>query len=713
MNVDPTNGTDKAGAPQDSGLPAAAAGGVGEGPHGHDTPRIGVYVCHCGSNIAGTVDVENVRDWAADRLASRGVVVSRDYKFMCSSLGQEIIEKDVKELGLNRVVVAACSPHMHEKTFRGACARAGLNPYLCDLVSIREQVSWVHTDKAAATEKSKAVIAGGVERIRYNEPLQPIIVPIDPATLIVGGGIAGITAALELADAGHKVYLVEKEPSIGGHMAQFDKTFPTLDCAACILTPKMVEAGSHPNIELMTWSEVVGVDGFVGDFEITVLKKARYVNIDLCTGCGICQEKCPKLVVDDVFEAGIGYRKSVYSPFPQAVPKYPVIDRYSCTYYEKGTCKACEKFCPTDAIDFDQQDEIVKFKVGNIVLATGFDLFDARRVEQYGYGRLPNVFTSLEFERLSNSAGPTGGHVVLRDGVTEPQSVAIIHCVGSRDRNFNNYCSAICCMQSLKFAHLVKEHTGAEVHNFYIDVRAPGKGYDEFYQRIIEEGTIFVRGRVAEVTDSLRLPDEAAQDGRLIVQVEDTLAGEQRRIPVDMVILSAGLEPRHDARDVARLFGVSCSSDGWMIEKHPKLDPIATMELGVHIAGAVSGPKDIPASVAQGAAAAARILSFIAAGKLALEPYKASVDADRCSGCRLCNGVCPFNAISFHEDRMVTEINSALCQGCGTCVAVCPAGAITATGFSNDQILAQIEGLLREDLSGPQPGATAREAVLA
>ncbi len=672
-----------------------------------EEPRIGVYVCHCGSNIAGTVDVAEVRDWAAEKLAPRGVVVSRDYKFMCSSLGQEIIQKDIQELGLNRVVVAACSPHMHEKTFRSACAQAGLNPYLCDLVSIREQVSWVHTDKAAATAKSKAVVSGGVERIRHNERLEPIVVPIDSATLVVGGGIAGITAALELANAGHKVYLVEKEPSIGGHMAQFDKTFPTLDCAACILTPKMVEAGSHPNIELMTWSEVIEVGGFVGNFDVKVLKKARYVDTDICTGCGICQEKCPKKVVDDVFEAGLGYRKAVYTPFPQAVPKFPVIDRYNCTYYEKGTCKACEKFCAIDAIRFDQEDEVVSFKVGNIIISTGFELFDARRVEAYGYGRLPNVFSSLEFERLSNSAGPTGGHVVLRDGVTEPKSVGIVHCVGSRDRNFNNYCSAICCMQSLKFAHLVKEHTDATVYEFCIDMRTPAKGYDEFYQRLIDEGTIFVRGRVASIRESDGLE---APEGKLVVQVEDTLAGTQRRIPLDMVILSAGIEPRRDAKEVARLFGISCSSDGWLIEKHPKLDPIATMELGVHIAGGVSGPKDIPASVAQGAAAAARVLSHIAAGQLELEPYKATVQTDRCSGCRLCNGVCPFSAISFREDGMVTEINSALCQGCGTCVAACPAGAISCTGFSNDQILAQIEGLLFDNVPGERES---RELVFA
>jgi heterodisulfide reductase subunit A len=641
------------------------------------------------------VDVVQVAEWAAAQLQRRGVIIARDYKFMCSSLGQELIEKDIKELGLNRVVVAACSPHLHEKTFRTACAHAGLNPFMCEMVSIREQVSWVHNDKVAATAKAKAMISGGVERVRHNVPLEPMMVAIHPDTLIVGGGIAGIQSALEIADAGHHVYMVEREPSIGGHMSQFDKTFPTLDCSACILTPKMVSVGTHPHVTLLTWSQVEKVEGYVGNFTVTVRKKARKIKEDLCTGCGICQEKCPKKVIDDVYEAGLAYRKAVYTPFPQAVPNIPVMDVENCTYYEKGTCKACEKFCPTEAIDFDQQDEMLTFPVGNIVLATGYDLFDARRVTNYGYGRLPNVFTSLEFERLSNAAGPTTGNIVLRDGKTTPKAVGIIHCVGSRDRNFNNYCSVICCMQSLKFAHIVHERTGATVYNFYIDIRAAFKDYDEFYQRVLEEGTLFVRGKVAEITDVPRTADET---GKLIIQVEDTLAGKQRRIPVDMVILSAGLEPRHDSKATAKIFGLSCSSNGWFIEKHPKLDPVATMTEGIFIAGCAQGPKDIPASVAQGAAAAARVLGKIEQKEVALEPIRATVIEEKCSGCRICNGLCPFNAISFHEDRMVTEINPALCQGCGTCVAACPAGAIEGTGFSNDQIMAQIEGLMMLNL---------------
>ena len=673
------------------------ASGAGS-PKSEDELRIGVYVCHCGSNIAGTVDVEAVRDWAATSLKSRGVVVARDYKFMCSSLGQELIEKDIKESGINRVVVAACSPHLHERTFRTASDNAGLNPYLCELVSVREQDSWVHTDRAAATEKAKAIVSGGVERVRHDEELEPLRVPINSATLVVGGGIGGISAALEIANAGFPVYLVEREPSLGGHMAQFDKTFPTLDCSACILTPRMVEAGTHPNITLLTYSEVEEVKGYVGNFTVSIRRRARQVDESTCTGCGICWEKCPVNVIDTQFEAGLAYRKAVYVPFAQAVPKYPVIDRENCTYYIKGTCRACEKFCPPESIRFDQEDEILTVDVGNIILATGYKLFDARRIPQYGYGRLRNVFTSLEFERLSNAAGPTGGHVVLRDGVTEPKSVAIVHCVGSRDRAYNNYCSSICCMQSLKFAHLVKEHSSATVYEFYIDMRTPGKGYDEFYQRLMEEGTIFVRGKVAEISEA---PHDPGTEGQLVVHVEDTLAGRQRRIPVDMVILSSALEPQADAKEVAKLFGISCSFDGWMIERHPKLDPVATMTEGVFVAGAVQGPKDIPATVAQGAAASARVLGRIQQGEMALEPVRASVNAEMCSGCRICNDLCPFSAIVFHEDRMVTEVNPALCQGCGTCVAACPAGAISGTVFSNEQILSQIEGLLFERVGRP------------
>ncbi len=659
--------------------------------------KIGVYVCHCGSNIAGKVDVEEVARWAADL---PNVEVSRHYEFMCSSLGQELVENDIQEKGLTRVVVAACSPHMHERTFRGACARAGLNPYLFEMANIREHDSWIHDEPVQATNKAKALVSAAVHRVTYHEPLEPMQAKINPATLVVGGGVAGIQAALEIAEAGYPVYLVEREPSIGGHMAQLDKTFPTLDCSACILTPKMFDAGNHPNITLLSYSEVEGVDGYVGNFTVTIRKKARFVNEELCTGCGICTEKCPKRVIDGVFEAGLGYRKAIYRPFPQAVPKYPVIDAESCIYFERGKCKACQMFCPTEAIDFEQEDGIVTVEVGNVILATGYDLFDTRKIPQYGYGRLANVFTSLEFERMVNAAGPTGGSIVLRDGVTAPSSVAIIHCVGSRDKNYHEYCSKICCMYSLKFAHLIHERLpGTEVYNFYIDMRTPGKGYEEFYHRLLQEGTHFIRGRAAEITDAVRRPGE---EGKIIVQAEDTLMGAQRRIPVDMVILSPAIQARHDASHVAHLFGISCSHDNWLIEKHPKLDPVATMTDGIFIAGCVQGPKDIPDSVAQGAAAAARVLGLITQGEVELEPVRAIIDEDRCSGCRICNNMCPYHAIDFIEDPGVSRVNPALCKGCGTCVAACPGGVVTGAHFSNEQIMAEIEGIL-VSLDGKEP----------
>jgi heterodisulfide reductase subunit A len=662
---------------------------VSTGDGGSKGPRIGVYVCHCGTNIAGMVDVENVARWAGESLEH--VTVARDYKYMCSSLGQELIEKDIKELGLTRVVVAACSPHLHEKTFRRACERAGLNPYLFQMANIREHASWCTEYRPEATEKARAELAGAARRVAHHRPLEPISVPVNPATLVVGGGIAGIQATLELADAGYPVYLVEREPSIGGHMAQFDKTFPTLDCAACILTPRMSEVGQHENVTLLSYSELEEVSGYVGNFKARVRKKARYVREKDCTGCGVCIEKCPQSVVDDVYEAGLGYRKAIYRPFPQAVPKYPVIDREACTYFKRGKCRACEIFCGPKAIDFLQTDETLDLEVGNIVLATGYELFDCRRLPQYGYGRLANVFTNLEFERLCNASGPTNGRIVLRDGVTEPKRVALVHCVGSRDKNTNSYCSAVCCMSALKFGHLILEKTKAEVVSFYIDMRPLHKGYEEFYHRLLDEGMKFVRGRVAEVTDAAREPDE---EGRLIVQYEDTLIGRQRRMPVDMVFLMGAIEPRHDARQIGLKAGLSCSMDGWFIERHPKLDPVATMTDGVFIAGACQGPKDIPDSVAQGAAAAARVQGMIHKGTVLVEPVVASIREEACSGCRICNDLCPFGAISFAAPEKKSRINGIQCKGCGTCVAACPAGAITGAHFDDAQVGAEIEGVL-------------------
>jgi heterodisulfide reductase subunit A len=557
------------------------------------------------------------------------------------------------------------------------------------MANIREHCSWVTEDKEEATGKARALVSAAVRRVYYHQPLETREVPVNPNTLVVGGGIAGIQAALKIADSEHKVYLVEKDPSIGGHMAQLDKTFPTLDCSACILTPRMTQVGSHPYIELLTYSQVEEVSGFIGNFKVKIRKKARYVDETLCTGCGLCQTKCP-WKADSEFEVGLSKRKAIYTPFPQAVPNIPVIDREHCAYFLSGKCRACEKFCEAKAIDFEQKDKLIEIEVGSIILATGFNLFDPTPIYAYGYKRLDNVITSLEFERMVNSAGPTEGNIVLKDG-SEPKRIAIIHCVGSRDEKYHEYCSRVCCMHSMKFAHLIKEHTAAEVYEFYIDIRSFGKGYEEFYNRVLKEGTVFIRGRPAEITDVAETPEE---EGKLIVQFEDTLVGRQRRLPVDMVILSCALEPQLDAEATARLFNISRSADGFFLEKHPKLEPVSTMTDGIFLAGCCQGPKDIPDTVAQASAAAAEALVMISKGRVAIEAATAVVDEKICSGCQVCRLVCPYNAIDFDADKKVCRVNEALCKGCGACIAACFSHAVSLNHFTNEQIVAEMEGAL-------------------
>lgn len=1103
--------------------------------------KIGVYVCHCGTNIGGVVDVEDVARFAEDL---PGVVVSRAYKYMCSDPGQELIRQDIKNMGVNRVVAASCSPRMHEPTFRRVCESAGLNKYLFEMANIREHVSWITEDKASATEKAKALVSAAARRVFYQQPLETRTVPVNPNTLVVGGGITGIQAALEIAASGHKVYLVEKEPSIGGHMAQLDKTFPTLDCSACILTPKMSAVGVNPNIELMTFSEIADVSGYVGNFKVKIKKKARYTDVKKCTGCASCTTVCP-VDAPSHFDLGLSQRKATYRLFPQAVPNafaiekrgyppcraacpaqvkaqgyialisqgkfkealqvlretmpfagicgrvcthpcemdcergkvdepvavrslkrfmadyelkagrekaqpiektktdkvaiigagpaglacaydlirqgYPVtvfeaapqtggLMRYGipefrlpnkvldneisyihelgveiktnttvkdlgsifgkdykaiflgtgasssqkmgirnenasgvlhaldflrqansatkiklgdrvavigggnaaidaarvakrmgvkdvsviyrrsrdempaipsevkeaekegvsiqilsapteiltkedrvtsvrCVKMELGEpdesgrrrpmpvkgsefdidadnviiaigqtvdkamlpdkleytvwgtiavdsvtletnidgvfaggdvvsgpsdvisavaagkeaaisirrylegkdlkegrpvtikratdiprkgvvtkirslmpileadkrkgfvevelgfdektaieearrclncgvcseCMECVKVCEVHAIDHTMKDEYVDIDVGNVIIATGFDAFDPAAIYQYGYGRLDNVVTALELERMINASGPTSGEILLKNG-SKPKTVAIVHCVGSRDTKYHEYCSQVCCMYSMKLGHLVREHLpGTQVYEFYIDIRAVGKGFEEFYNRALEEGTIFVRGRPGEIIQ---------QNGNLLVQVEDTLSGEQRLISVDMVVLSAALQPRTDAREISKLFNLSCSADGFFLERHPKLDPVATATDGIFVAGCCQSPKDIPSSVAQASAAAARVLALIEAGAIEIEATTSVIDEEQCSGCKVCSFLCPYSAISFDEKKKVSRINEALCKGCGVCVATCPSGAITGKHFTTEQIIAQIDGIL-------------------
>lgn len=651
--------------------------------------RVGVYICHCGTNIAGMVDVFEVARWAGDQPQ---VKAAREHKFLCSRPGLQQIVEDIEKLGLTRVVVAACSPFLHENTFRKALVQAGLNPYLLEIANIRELNSWTTEDPEAATRKAKAQVNGAIQRVLHHKPLEPIQVKINPHTLIVGGGIAGITAALELANGGYPVTLVERLPSIGGHMAQWDKTFPVLDCAACILTPRMVDVEQHPNITLLTCSEVEAVEGALGNFTVTVRKKRRYINEALCTGCAICEEECPKTVLDTSFEAGLGVRKAIYRPFPGAVPNYPLIDAQNCTYFKNGKCKACEIYCPAEAIDFNQEDEIRKLEVGNVILTTGFDTFDPHRVPQLGYGQLDNVFTSVEFERMVSASGPTAGRILMRSPRAEPKSIAILHCVGSRDKNYNEYCSRVCCMSSLKFAHLARERIpGVEVYNIYTDIRASGKHYEEFYQKVMDEGTHFIRGQVSAVSNDGQTLEE---DDKLIVQVYDTLQGGDRRIPVDMVILSVGLEPCANARQLSKMFGLACDSYNFYTERDPRLDPVMTVVEGVFVAGACQGPMAIPEAVSQASAAAARVICQISKGSVMLDPIKAAIETERCSGCRICSDACSYNAILFHPDQKVPQVVSALCQGCGACAAACPSAAISIPGYTQEQLSAQVEGLL-------------------
>ena len=1120
--------------------------------------RIGVYICHCGTNISHTVDIEAV---AIHAQSLPDVVVVREYKYMCSEPGQELIKKDVEEHDLTRVVVSSCSPLMHEETFRNACEDAGLNRFLFQMSNIREQCSWVHSDRQKATEKAKRLITAAVSRVRFHKPMEQREAPVNPNALVIGAGIAGIEAALKIAEAGRKVYLVEKEPSIGGHMAKFDKTFPTLDCAACILTPKMVQVGQHPNIELMTYSEVEEVAGYIGNFKVKIRQHARYVNKS-CTGCGECVDVCPCEHPND-FEMGMNKRKAIYRSFPQAVPNWFTIDKrgvpmcedtcpihtrtqgyvnligdgrfeealkvirdvnpfpaslgrvchhpceskcqrgqhdepvavcalkrfaadwevdrdlrpkpakvksngkkvavigsgpagltaaydlarkgYEVTIFEKfaepgglmrwgipyfrlprkvldreidwildhniklkcnsalgekdltidklfksgfkstilavGTtkglnlgirgeglpevvncldyladanlkgkvvtgkcvavvgggnaavdsartalrygakkamilyrrtrtempaigaeveaaihegvklhflvnpiemmgkdghltkvkcqkmqlgepdesgrrrpipiehqfveydvdqvilaisqlpdldflvkdedfdltrwstlsadadtsetgkkgvfacgdavtgpstvveamasgrqaatavdmylsgedletlrgkphrpqklpvmdnvsrpelpkqnrvkipidkdagltlkevektltaeqaqkeakrcmvcggcsdCRICSDACQADAIDHCMGDDVEQVEVGAIIVSTGFQLFDSSQISRYGYGKLDNVLSSMEFERLSHASGPTSGKILTKDG-KQPKAVAILHCIGSRDENYNEYCSRVCCMYSLKFAHLVKEKTDAEVYNLYIDMRAFGKGYEEFYKRILGEGVHFIRGKCAEVST---VAESSEEEDKLIVVVEDTLLGITRRLPVDMVILSGALTPGADADKLSKILGINCAQGGFFLEKHPKLAPVDSISDGIFLAGACQGPKDIPDSVAQGAAAAAGALSLIDKGKVVLEPITAHIDEDKCAGCQLCIGNCPYTAIEYDRDKKISVITEELCKGCGTCVAGCPSGASHQKNFEDEQIFSEIEGILATD----------------
>jgi len=657
--------------------------------------RVGVFVCHCGENIARTVDCPGVAAAAANL---PGVVTTVDYKYMCSDPGQQQIKKAIDEFRLTGVVVGACSPRMHEPTFRKVAAEAGLNPYLLEMANLREHCSWVHDDRAAATAKAIDLVRIMVEKVKRNRALSPIRVPIEPTALVVGGGIAGIQAALDIANGGKKVILVEKTPSIGGHMARLSETFPTLDCSQCILTPRMVEVAGHPNVTLLPYSEIESVKGFVGNFEVTVRRKARYVDPSKCTGCGDCWAKCPVKKLPNEFDAALGVRTAIYRPFPQAVPNKPVIDAAHCIMLTKGKCGACAKVCQREAINFQDADELMKVKVGAVVLATGFELWNHSNYGEYGAGKLADVVDGFAFERLASASGPTGGEIRRPSDGAIPKTVVFVQCCGSRDpKAGKGYCSKICCMYTAKHAMLYrhKVHDGRAVV-FYMDIRAAGKGYEEFVRRAVEvDGAEYFRGRVSRI---YRTPG-----GKLVVRGADTLAGRPVTIEADLVVLADAVVPRAGSDKLAQMFGVGYDGDGFYSEAHPKLRPVETAAAGVMLAGACQAPKDIPDTVSQASAAASKVLSLFARPELEREPVIARVTQATCVHCRACIGACPYGAIEDREIRdrkgnlvkTVANVNEGLCQGCGTCAAVCRSNTIELDGFTDEQVFAEIAALAR------------------
>ena len=660
--------------------------------------RIGVFVCWCGSNIAATVDVKKV----AETLGKEpGVVFSADYQYMCSQAGQDLVKNSIKEYGLTGVVICSCSPRMHEVTFRKAAASAGVNPYMVEIANIREQCSWIHKDMATATEKAIILGRAAVAKVHLNAPLTPGESPVTKRALVIGGGIAGIQTALDIADAGYEVDIVEKSPTIGGKMSQIDKTFPTLDCAACILTPKMVEAAQNEKIKIYSFSEVEEVKGFVGNFSVKIRRKARYVKEDICTGCGACTEKCPMKKVPNEFNLGLDNRTAIYIPFAQAVPKVARIDPNYCLKLKNGKCGLCSTVCEAKAIDYTQKDEFVEEKYGAIVAATGFNPIKVDKYDEFAYSQSPDVVTSLEYERLMNAAGPTGGTLLRPSDKTHPHTIVFVQCVGSRcdESKGKSYCSKICCMYTAKHAMLTREkYPDTDVYVFYIDVRTPGKNFDEFYRRAVEEyGVHYIKGMVGKV---------APHDGKLTVQASDLIMNEQIKIEADMVVLAAAIEPDKSARPLATMLTASMDTNDFFTEAHPKLRPVESPTAGVFLSGVCQGPKDIPETVAQASAAAAKVIGLLSKDKLTCNPCVAHSNEMMCNGCSTCANVCPYGAISYvdkefrlgggkTETRRVASVNEAVCQGCGACTVACMSGAMDLKGFANKQIMAEVDAICK------------------
>ena len=668
--------------------------------------RIGVFVCHCGTNIAGVVDVEKV----AEELGKvDGVVYSTHYTYMCSSAGQKMIEDHIKDDKLTGVVLCSCSPRMHEKTFRACAERAGLNPYKVEVANIREQTSWVLKDVNEATEKAIALGKAAIAKSILDTPLTEGETPVTKRALVIGGGIAGITAALDIADAGFPVDIVEKKPTVGGKMAMLDKTFPTLDCASCIVTPKMTEVSQNPNIRILSYSEVVGVSGYIGNFSIDIKRHARFVDETKCTGCGECIEKCPNKKVPNDFNLNLDTKKAIYIPFAQAVPKVATIDENYCLHMKglkngkDNVCGFCQKACGVGAINFDMKDEVITEKYGAIIVATGYNPIDLNKFDEFAYNTSPDVVSSLEFERLCNASGPTNGHLRRPSDGKEPKNIVFVQCVGSRcakeKKKGHEYCSKVCCMYTAKHAILTRDHyPDTNCYVFTIDVRTPGKNFDEFYRRAVEQyGVHYIKGMVGKVTPQA--------DGTLDVQGSDLILNKQVHIKADMVVLAASIEADKSARPLATMLTTSMDNNDFFLEAHAKLRPVESPTAGIFLAGCCQGPKDIPETVAQSSGAAAKAICLLVKDKLKNNPCTSSPNENMCNGCGACANVCPYGAISYIEKdfrgpnrttitRRVSQVNTAMCQGCGACTVACPSGAMDLLGFSNKQIMAEVDSVL-------------------
>jgi len=649
--------------------------------------RVGVFICHCGVNIAGTVDVKKVVEELSNY---KGVVLATDYVYMCSDPGQNLIREKIKEHRLESVVVACCSPTLHENTFRKTVSREGLNPYQCEIANIREQCSWVHRDREKATKKAIKIVKSMVEKVLLDESLEPISVPITKRVLVIGGGISGIQAALDVANSGYEVVLVEKSPSIGGHMIQLSETFPTLDCSQCILTPKMVEVSQHPKIKLFAYSEVKEVSGYVGNFTVKILKKPRYVKEDVCTLCDECSKVCP-VAVPNEFDRGLTERRAIYIPFPQAIPATYTLDIDSCAGLLPIACGKCLDVCEPGAIDYDMKPEIVEEKVGAIIIATGYELYPKEKMAEYGYGRYPDVLDGLQFERLLSASGPTGGEVRRPSDHKVPKEVVFIQCAGSRDPELHMpYCSKICCMYTAKHAMLYKHRVpDGQAYIFYIDIRSGGKGYEEFVQRAVEEdGVLYLRGKVSKVFE---------ENGKLVVWGVDTLSGKDIQVKADLVVLAMAMRPSNDIDELLKVLKIPSDEHGFLSEAHPKLRPVESVSAGIFLAGCAQAPKDIPEAVAQASGAASKAVALFSEDRLYHDPLVVEVEEELCSGCKLCIPVCPYNAREYDEAAGIVRVNEVLCEGCGACASACPSGVTQQRNFTDQQIYSMVKAILRED----------------